>query len=47
MRAVIGFILAGLLTFPGAVIGQSGANQAASADLLIAYYAMTGTTQGM
>jgi len=47
MRAVIGFILAGLLTYPGAVLGQSGANQTASADLLIAYYTMTGTTRSL
>jgi len=47
MRLVVPVFLLGILAFPGLSLGQRGDSQAFSADVLIAYYTVTGTTQSL
>ncbi|MBT8146748.1 MAG: flavodoxin family protein [Gammaproteobacteria bacterium] len=47
MRSFLVVVLAGLLASPVVTLAQSGSSQGASADVLIAYYTMTGTTQSL
>lgn len=47
MRAFYGLILTGLFALPGAVVGQAVGERTPSADVLIAYYTLTGTTQSL
>jgi NAD(P)H dehydrogenase (quinone) len=47
MRSVVSLLLPALLMFSAAIHAQRGDAQTASAEVLIAYYTMTGTTQSL
>ena len=47
MKSVVVFFLAAFLACPAATFAQPGGAQRTSADVLIAYYTMTGTTQNL
>jgi NAD(P)H dehydrogenase (quinone) len=47
MRSVVSLLLMALMIIPAAIFAQRGDAQGASAEVLIAYYTMTGTTQSL